>query len=309
MCALLKVASTFQLSRNTAKLRLGMNYRHAFHVGNHADVLKHVALIFCLEALQRKPTAFAALDTHAGAGLYDLGSEQAQRSPEWRGGIGALWGANDAPTPVARYLEAIAAANPREHVAYYPGSPVLIAQGLRENDEAHCCELHPEEYARLREALATAPGMRLHRRDGWEALGALLPPAQKRGLVLIDPPYEAANELPRAAAALKSALKRFGHGMFLWWRPLKSESALAAADAEIASTAPRESLRADFWIDAPQPEGRLNGSSLLIVNPPFGLEAALRESLAYLATKLATGASGWRIAGHGTAAGNSHAEE
>ncbi len=275
-----------------------LNYRHAFHAGNHGDVLKHVALVFCLDALKRKPASFAVLDTHAGRGVYDLAAAEAVRSPEWTGGIGRLWGQEGLPDALARHLAAIAAHNAGGDLRLYPGSPTLIAAALREGDELHACELHPEEYAALRRSLGRAPGVRLHERDGYEALAALLPPTQRRGLVLIDPPYEAPDELALALAAIKGALHRFAHGIYLWWRPLKSASALAAVDAELMSSgAVRSTLRADLWVDAPRPEGRLTGSSILLLNPPFGLEPALREALPALAGLLAAGASGWSVRG------------
>jgi 23S rRNA (adenine2030-N6)-methyltransferase len=272
-----------------------VNYRHAFHAGNHADVLKHAVLLFCLDALKRKEAPFAVLDTHAGAGRYDLGGEEAQRSPEWQGGIGRLWGWPEPPALVARLLAAVRAHNPDGDLSAYPGSPLLIANELRTDDVLKACELHPEEHAALKRTLPRAANVQVHARDGWEALGALLPPPQKRGLVLIDPPYEAPDELARAARALGPALKRFGHGMYLWWRPLKSESALAAADAEARGQGAREVLRADLWVSAPKSDGRLVGSSLYIINPPFGLEPALREALAPLSEWLAIGKAGWAL--------------
>jgi 23S rRNA (adenine2030-N6)-methyltransferase len=272
-----------------------VNYRHAFHVGNHADVLKHLALLACLDALKRKPAPFAVLDTHAGRGIYDLAGDEAQRSPEWRDGIAKLWDWPGAAPSVARYLDAVRAFNADGALRTYPGSPALVAMALRDDDALIACELHPEEHAALKRALPRVGRVQVHARDGWEALNALLPPPQKRGLVLIDPPYEAPDELTRAARALGPALKRFGHGVFVWWRPLKSESALAAADAEARAQGARETLRADLWVDAPQPEGRLNGSSLLFVNPPFGLEPVLRDALPFLADALTKGRSGWRL--------------
>ena len=272
-----------------------MNYRHAFHAGNHADVLKHAVLLFCLDALKRKEAPFAVLDTHAGAGRYALGGEAAQRSPEWQGGIGRLWGWPEPPALVARLLTAVRAHNPDGHLSAYPGSPLLVADELRADDVLTACELHPEEHAALKRALPRAANVQVHARDGWEALGALLPPPQKRGLVLIDPPYEESDELARAARTLGPALKRFGHGMYLWWRPLKNESALAAADAEARAQGAREVLRADLWVSAPKPDGRLAGSSLYIINPPFGLAPALREALPPLSEWLAIGKAGWAL--------------
>ncbi len=270
-----------------------MNYRHAFHAGNHADVLKHAILLFCLQALRRKHTPFALLDTHAGRGSYDLTGEEAQRSPEWRGGIGRLWTWPEPPALVARLLSAVRDFNADGELKTYPGSPALMAAALREHDVLTACELHPEEHAALKQSFARSANVQVHARDGWEALGALLPPPQKRGLVLVDPPYEEPDELARAARALGPALQRFGHGMYLWWRPLKSESALASADAEALTQGARASLRADFWVNTPQPEGKLLGSSVLAINPPFGLEAELRDALPALAEWLAAGKSGW----------------
>lgn len=272
-----------------------MNYRHAFHVGNHGDVLKHMALLFCLDRLRRKDTPFAVLDTHAGRGLYDLLSDEALRSPEWTDGVARLWRLPAPPAAVTRYLDAVRAFNADGALRTYPGSPALVVPLLRAGDALIACELNPQEYAALKRALPRSPNVQVHARDGWEALTALLPPPQRRGLVLIDPPYEAPDELAAAARAFGPALKRFGHGVYLWWRPLKNEAALAAADAEARAQGARETLRADLWLDAPQTQSKLVGSSLFVVNPPFGLAAMLRDTLPFLAEALSTGSSGWRL--------------
>ncbi|MGD9965817.1 MAG: 23S rRNA (adenine(2030)-N(6))-methyltransferase RlmJ [Hyphomonadaceae bacterium] len=272
-----------------------MNYRHAFHAGNHADVLKHAALLFCLDALKRKPAPFAVLDTHAGRGLYDLAAVEAERSPEWRDGIGKLWNWPEPPPLVARLLDAVRGFNADGALRTYPGSPALATTNLREGDVMVACELHPEDHATLRRTLPRKSNVQIHARDGWEALGALLPPPQRRGLVLIDPPYEAPDELEHGVRAIGAALKRFGHGGYLWWRPLKSANALDAADAELRAQGAREMLRADLWIAAPQREGKLVGSSVCLVNPPFGLREGLQEALPFLADALTKGQSGWRL--------------
>jgi 23S rRNA (adenine2030-N6)-methyltransferase len=271
-----------------------VNYRHAFHAGNHADVLKHIVLMFCLDALKRKPTPFGVLDTHAGRGRYDLFSAEAMRSPEWRQGVGQLWNWAEAPHALIRLKQAIALLNPDGALRYYPGSPLLIADALREGDTLDACELHPDEAAALRQTLSRRSGVRLHARDGFEALTALLPLKQRRGLVLIDPPYEETGEVAKTAEALSGALKRFRHGVYLWWRPLKNESELRRADTALGAH-DGEKLRADLWVDAPAPEGRLNGSSLLLVNPPFGLEKMLSETLPAIAAKLSRGRAGARV--------------
>lgn len=272
-----------------------MNYRHAFHAGNHADVLKHAVLLYCLDSLKRKPAPFAVLDTHAGRGFYDLLSDEALRSPEWQDGVGRLWDWPAPPPLIARYLEAVRNFNADGALRTYPGSPALVTSNLRDDDVLSACELHPEEHAALRRALPRESNVQVHARDGWEALTALLPPPQRRGLVLIDPPYEAPDELQTSARAIAGALRRFGHGTYLWWRPLKSVAALDRADAELWAHRPRPTLRADFWTAAPTSEGKLTGSSVSLINPPFGLEAALRQALPFLADALTKGQSGWRL--------------
>jgi 23S rRNA (adenine2030-N6)-methyltransferase len=272
-----------------------VNYRHAFHAGNHADVLKHAVLLFCLDALKRKEAPFAVLDTHAGRGTYDLLSDEALRSPEWRDGVARLMDWREPPPLIAAYLEAVRAFNLGDELRTYPGSPALIARTLRADDVLIACELHPEEHAALRRTLPRASNVQVHARDGWEALSALLPPPQRRGLVLIDPAYESPDELARAAQAFGPALKRFGHGVYLWWRPLKNESALAAADAEARAQGAKATLRADLWTNTPRPDGKLVGSSLLLVNPPFGLREALEQTLPFLADALTKGQSGSRL--------------
>src|SRR5262249_5112269 len=157
------------------------------------------------------------------------------------------------------------------------------------------CELHPEEHAALKRALPRQGNVQIHARDGWEAIGALLPPAQRRGLVLIDPPYEAPDELSISAQAIGVGLKRFAHGAYLWWRPLKSESALNAADAEVRAQGAKETLRADLWVAPPALQGKLSASSLLLINPPFGLREALKDALPFLSEALTKGQSGWRL--------------
>ncbi|MCX7357193.1 MAG: 23S rRNA (adenine(2030)-N(6))-methyltransferase RlmJ [Alphaproteobacteria bacterium] len=272
-----------------------MNYRHAFHAGNHADVLKHAVLLYCLDALKRKETPFAVLDTHAGRGLYDFAGSEAERSPEWRDGIARLWDWPEPPSLVARYLEAVRSFNADGALRTYPGSPALVTTNLRDQDAFMACELHPEDAAALRRTLPRKANVQVHERDGWEALGALLPPTQKRGLVLIDPPYEATDELEISVEALRASMKRFAHGMYLWWRPLKSGAALDAADAEISSFNDRDTLRADLWVATPQREGKLVGSSVFLINPPFGLKEVLKEALPFLADALTKGQSGWKL--------------
>lgn len=258
-------------------------------------MLKHAVLLYCLDALKRKPAPFAVLDTHAGRGFYDLFGEEAARSPEWQDGIARLWDWPQPPPLIERYLQAVRSFNADGALRTYPGSPALVTANLREDDVLTACELHPEEHGALKRALPRQRNVQIHARDGWEAMGALLPPAQRRGLVLIDPPYEAPDELARSAHEVAGALKRFAHGTYLWWRPLKNESALNAADAEVQAQGAKETLRADLWVAQPSPQGRLTASSVLLINPPFGLREALKSALPFLADALTKGQSGWRI--------------
>jgi 23S rRNA (adenine2030-N6)-methyltransferase len=156
--------------------------------------------------------------------------------------------------------------------------------------------LHPADYSALRRSLPRKSNVQVHERDGWEAMNALLPPVQRRGLVLVDPPYEAPDELNRAAHSIGAALKRFGHGVYLWWRPFKSHAALDAADGELKAHNIGETLRADLWVAAPERDGKLAGSSLYLINPPFGLSEALQQSAPFLANAMSKGQSGWRLA-------------
>lgn len=264
-----------------------MNYRHGFHAGNHADVLKHMALVLILDRLRLKETPFGVLDTHAGAGVYDLTSDEARRSPEHEGGIGKLAGWTDPPAAVARYLDALQEAAPAPTL--YPGSPALIAALMRAQDRLAACELHPEEAAKLAARFARHDNVQVHQRDGYEGLRALLPLPERRGLVLIDPPFEAEDELARATHAIVAAHARMRHAIFMLWRPLKDAALLDAADAEL----PGPLLRADLAVAAPALTGKLMGSSLAVINPPFGLEESLREALPVLAERLAVGGGGY----------------
>jgi 23S rRNA (adenine2030-N6)-methyltransferase len=273
-----------------------VNYRHAFHVGNHADVLKHVCLALALEHMRRKATPFVVLDTHAGRGRYALDGEEATRSPEWREGIGRLWEWADAPADLAPYLDAVRAQNgPSLHS--YPGSPLQALAGMRDHDRLVACELHPEEAGALRRRLADDPRAQVHERDGFEAMGALLPPPERRGLILIDPPYEDRDlDMARTLKALKRALPRFGYGAYLWWRPLKDLREIEQADRELTASGGVKALRVDLAVDHATPVGRLVASSMLVINPPFTLESRLAAILPALSARLAlSDHAGWSL--------------
>ncbi len=261
-----------------------MNYRHAFHAGNQGDCLKHALLLLLIAALQQKPAPVFVLDSHAGAGKYDLKAEQALRTGEWRSGIGRLL---DAPPPVLQgYVARVT------RLGLYPGSPLLLRDMLRSGDRLVCCELHPDDHAILRRHFAGDCQTAVHRRNAWEALGALLPPAERRGVVLIDPPYEAADEFARLSDGLRRAVRRFPTGVFAAWYPIKHRAPLRDFFAAIQRTSIRNVVAAELCWRAPLDPARLNGAGLLVVNPPFRFEEQARLVLDALLDRLGEPAEG-----------------
>ena len=261
-----------------------MNYRHAFHVGNPADCLKHALLVTILDALRRKDAPFFVLDTHAGAGRYDLLDSVADRTGEWRDGIARLL--HEPPEPLRRYVNLVA----RE--PGYPGSPLLVRDLLRDDDRLAACELHPEDAAALKTLFRHDPQVGIHLRDGYEAIRALLPPKERRGLVLIDPPYEAPGEYDRVVAALQDGAARFDHGIYAAWYPIKHRTPVNAFHRAVQATGLRDVVAAELWLRAPLDPARLNGSGLLVRNPPYGFEPAAAEILQALLDRLGNGEPG-----------------
>lgn len=266
-----------------------MNYRHYFHAGNFGDVLKHWLLLALLEALTRKDKPLAYLETHAGEGLYPLAREG--EAQEWRLGIGRLWGAEE--PAFAAYLEAVrrlggeAADGPLR----YPGSPLLAADRLRPDDRLLLCELHPEVYSALRRRFAGDRRVSVHQRDGYEALGALLPPPERRALILIDPPYEAKTaEFERIAQGLERAFRRFPQGVYAIWYPIKTLPPLASFARWLMRHAPASVLDLRLLVREPDSPLRLNGAGMLIVRPPWRFAEELPPGLRLLVTKLRQGA-------------------
>jgi 23S rRNA (adenine2030-N6)-methyltransferase len=273
-----------------------MNYRHAFHAGNHADVLKHVVLLACLTRLAQKPTPFAVLDAFAGPGLYDLTGDEATRSPEWQNGVARIWDWPRAPQALQPYRAMLRAQNPDGRLRFYPGSPKLIRAGFRAEDTLIACELHPDDAQTLKRNFRGDAQTQIHARDGFEAIPALTPLAQRRGLVLIDPAYEQDDELSRAAAALREGVRKFSAGVFAWWRPEKPGGASERHDADLSQLLRRPLLRATLAVATPEREGRLTASSVAIVNPPYGVKETLRAALPALAERLATGeGAAWKL--------------
>jgi 23S rRNA (adenine2030-N6)-methyltransferase len=261
-----------------------VNYRHAFHAGNAGDCLKHALLVWLLRALAQKPAPLFVLDTHAGIGRYDLEGGPAARTGEWRAGIARLL--DDPPAPLADYISVV------RSLGLYPGSPAIARALLRPGDRLACCELHPEDAAALRALFAHDRQVGVHRRDGWEALRALLPPAEKRGLVLIDPPYEQPDEFARVAAGLSVARTRFPNAVLAAWYPIKHRAPVRAFHDAVRASGLRDVVAAELHLRAPLDAGRLNGSGLAVVNPPYRFESEAAPILAALLDRLGDGEDG-----------------
>lgn len=269
-----------------------MNYRHAYHAGNFADVLKHAVLARILAHLARKDTSFRVLDTHAGTGLYDLASDEALRTGEWRGGVGRLQGARLSPALadfLAPWRRALEAVNGGPDLLLYPGSPAIAAALARPHDRLVLNELHPLDADQLAAEFAGDRRVRVTRDDGWTALRANLPPPERRGVTVVDPPFEEPGEFDRLLRALADADRRFRTGTLLAWYPIKHPAEVAAFHAAVAAAGIARILRIDQWIRTPGGEGPLAGAGMLVVNPPWTLADETAGVMAELAGLLAAG--------------------
>jgi 23S rRNA (adenine2030-N6)-methyltransferase len=272
-----------------------MNYRHAFHAGNFADVLKHAVLVRILVHLRAKPAAFRVIDTHAGAGLYDLAGPEAGRSPEWRGGIGRLSTApiDDATRAILLpYLDAVAGFNKAGEFTRYPGSPMLVRAFLRTQDRLIACETEANAAAQLARNLEGDRRCKAVALDGWTALNAFVPPKERRGLVLIDPPFEDAGDFPRLATALEGAHRKWAGGTYLLWYPIKDRSAPDVLARRLRRTGIAKILRAELTVDTSRDPGRLASCGLIVVNPPWTLASELADLLPVMANVLSDAGRG-----------------
>ena len=270
-----------------------MNYQHAFHAGNFADVHKHAVLARILDYLKRKPAAFRVIDTHAGAGRYDLYGPEPKRSGEWRDGIGKIW---RAPLPqavqalLAPYLDAVAGFNPGATLRVYPGSPLIALHLSRPQDRLLACELEPRAAAALEGVLRDRRAKMLAI-DGWTALGAYVPPKERRGVVLVDPPFEDAADFGRISSALAAAYRKWPTGIFMLWYPIKERVAPDALARRLRKLEMPGVLRCEITLGPPRADAGLVGSGLIVVNPPFKLNADLKVLLPALAEVFAAGAA------------------
>jgi 23S rRNA (adenine2030-N6)-methyltransferase len=253
-----------------------MNYRHGFHAGNFADVHKHVVLTLILRRLCEKPTPFRVIDTHAGAGLYDLAAGDAARTGEWRAGIGRIFAHRfgaEADALLAPYRDAVARLNPKSAtLTRYPGSPLLCRALLRSDDRLIACELEPKAADALAANLGRGRRAKAIAIDGWTALMAYVPPPERRGLVLVDPPYERPDEFARLAEAIVRAHRKWPTGIYLAWYPVKDGAGPDQLARRLAAAGVPKLLRSELSPGAPEEPGRLAASGLIVVNPPWSLE-------------------------------------
>lgn len=263
-----------------------MNYRHAFHAGGFADVFKHAVLCRILHYLRGKPAAFRVIDTHAGAGLYDLTSSEASRGGEWRDGIERLLAAQlAAPLAalLAPFLEVVGALNERGRLTTYPGSPALARAWLRPQDRLIACELEPKACVTLAGHLRGDTRIKTIEIDGWAALAAYLPPPERRGLVLVDPPFEDDGDFHRLSHGLALAHRKWATGVYALWYPIKDRGEPDALAKRLRRMGPAKILRAELNVAALSDPARLNGCGLILVNPPWTLENELSVLLPGLA--------------------------
>ena len=272
-----------------------MNYRHIYHAGNFADVVKHAVLSRIIEYLKKKDGAFRVIDTHAGRGVYDLSSAEAQKTGEWRDGIGRLM---DASLPQAAaellgpYLEAVRALNPKGGVSRYPGSPALTRHLLRKQDRLSAIELHPLDAKALGAKFAGDIQTRVINLDGWLALGAHIPPKERRGVVLVDPPFEEPGEFDRMIQGLVKAHKRWPGGLYAFWYPIKDRRAVNAFRSDLKETGIARITDIVFEVRPSSAEPRLDGCGVTVVNLPYGLDREVGIILSALRSVLSDGSSG-----------------
>ena len=274
-----------------------MNYRHAFHAGAFQDAHKHAVLALLLQRLGDKPTPYCVLDTHAGIGRYDLQATAAQKTGEFHHGIGRLLAAARAPAAVAPYLDIVRRLNGGGALRRYPGSPELAARLSRPQDRLVLTELHAEDVRLLQRGFAGDARVAVHHEDGYRGLKAFLPPKERRGLVLIDPPFEEAGEFERLVDGLKTAHRRWPTGIYALWYPIKDLPPVRRFHAQLRQSGIGKIMLTELLVRAATSAESLNGSGLVIVNPPWRLAAALVPLLSWLGERLAQGpgaAGTWR---------------
>ncbi|MEO1066457.1 MAG: 23S rRNA (adenine(2030)-N(6))-methyltransferase RlmJ [Pseudomonadota bacterium] len=266
-----------------------MNYRHIYHAGNFCDVMKHIVLMRLVDYLKRKDKPFRVIDTHAGIGIYDLTSDEAQKTGEWRNGIGRVIStpADARPGPVSAYCDLVSGGEPRAEVKTYPGSPKIARLLLRPQDRLTLTELHDADFSTLKEHFRDDHQTKVIHLDGWLALKSFLPPKEKRGLVLIDPPFEIRNDFDVMATRLSDALRKWQGGTYALWYPIKDQQSVNTFLRRCRDLPAREGLNLQLCVRNDSVSDRLNGSGMVIINPPYILAEDLKPTFEFLANHLA----------------------
>lgn len=269
-----------------------LSYRHSYHAGNHADVLKHIVLTLCIESLKEKEKPFLYLDTHSGAGRYLLRSEHAEKTGEYLSGINLLWQQSNIPELLNTYISVLRRYNPFEEIKYYPGSPLIAKQLLREQDKLNLTELHPTDYPLLKQEFSKDKRTKVLREDGFSQLKSKLPPLSRRGIILIDPSYEIKDDYQKIPAALFEAYKRFATGVYLIWYPVVSRTQTQKMIDNIVNLGIKRISQFELGIKPDNNQKGMTASGMIVINPPWKLHEQMHTILPWLKTTLDVGKTG-----------------
>lgn len=269
-----------------------LSYRHSFHAGNHADVLKHTVQSLIIEALKEKEKPFLYLDTHAGAGRYQLSGEHAERTGEYLEGIARIWQQDDLPAELEPYMNAVRHFNRGEQLRYYPGSPLIARELLREQDSLQLTELHPSDFPLLRQEFLKDSRARVARADGYQQLKAKLPPVSRRGLILIDPPYEIKTDYQAVVSGIHEGHKRFATGVYALWYPVVLRQQVKRMLRDLEATTIRNILQIELAVRPDSDQRGMTASGMIVINPPWKLAAQMEAVLPWLHSKLVPAGTG-----------------
>ena len=269
-----------------------LSYRHSYHAGNHADVLKHIVLTLCINSLKEKEKPFLYLDTHSGAGRYLLQSEHSEKTGEYLSGINLIWQQSETPELLSTYLSVLKRYNPFDNLKYYLGSPLIAKQLLREQDKINLTELHPTDYPLLRQEFSKDKRARVLREDGFSQLKSKLPPESRRGIVLIDPSYEIKDDYQKIPKALLEAYKRFATGIYLIWYPVVSRTQTQKMIDEIVNLGIKKISQFEFAIKPDNNQKGMTASGMIVINPPWKLQQQMQTIMPWLKNTLDTEKTG-----------------
>ncbi|MDE1309806.1 23S rRNA (adenine(2030)-N(6))-methyltransferase RlmJ [Vibrio aestuarianus subsp. cardii] len=272
-----------------------LSYRHSFHAGNHADVLKHIVQSLILNALQQKDKPFVYHDTHSGVGRYDLTHEWSEKTGEYKQGIARVWAQNDIPQDIQSYLDAVKALNEGDELRYYPGSPRVARAHLRTNDRMVLTELHPSDYPLLEQEFHRDRQVSIYKEDGFQRLVGSLPPKERRGLVLIDPPYELASEYRDVVKAIAKSYKRWATGVYAIWYPVVNRDTIDDMLEGLESLGIRKILQIELGVSPDTNERGMTASGMIVINPPWKLESQMQEILPFLKQAIAPATGHFKV--------------